>query len=267
MDLNKIAIKGTTQEHLPIEDIKEDIILLRDGSCAMVLQTSSVNFDLLSEKEQEAMIYAYAAILNSLTFPIQLLVRSSLKDVSNYLNRLKRQEVKINDPLLGKLIVSYRQFVEEMVKKNNVLAKSFYIIVPFYAVELGIGATAKANFPSPISFLTKKTDKGLPADKEEILDKAKVALLPKKDHLIRLFSRLGLTIKQLTTKELIRLLYRIYNQESVLGDDSVSFSKQGALIKRKSKLNQDEIKHSQKAQVEKELTGSEKRESPTSAES
>lgn len=267
MDLNKIAIKGTAQDHLPIEDIKENLVILRDGSCAMILETSSVNFDLLSEKEQEAMIYAYAAILNSLTFPIQILVRSSLKDVSSYLNHLKRQEVKMNDPLLRKQIVSYRRFIEEMVQKNNVLAKSFYIVVPFYAVELGIQAAAKSSFSLSLPFLTKQTDKELPANKEVIIDKAKTTLLPKKDHLIRLFNRLGLTIKQLTTKELIRLLYRIYNQESVLGDDSVSFSKRGALIKERKKSDQDGFKHSQKAQTEEGLGGSEKEKLSTSAKS
>src|SRR4030042_4843883 len=108
MDLNKIAIKGTTQQHLPVEDIKDDLVILKDGSCVMVLETSSVNFDLLSPEEQEAMIYAYAAMLNSLTFSIQIIIRSTLKDVSSYVNRLKDQEVKIVDPLLKNQIVSYR---------------------------------------------------------------------------------------------------------------------------------------------------------------
>lgn len=232
MDLNKIAIKGSTQKHLPIEDIKENLVILRDGSCAMVLETSSVNFDLLSLKEQEAMIYAYAAILNSLTFSIQILIRSTLKDVSDYVNRLKQQEVKTAEPLLKRQIVSYRQFVEEVVKKNNVLAKSFYFIVPFFSVELGIKSAAKATLPIPS--MIKKTNKSLPMSKEKILEKAKAALEPKKEHLIRLFGRLGLSIKQLSTKELIRLFYQIYNQESILVSNAEALNQGGAIIKGKS---------------------------------
>ena len=235
MDLNKIAIKGTTQEHLPIEDIRDDLVILKDGSCVMILETSSVNFDLLSEKEQEAMIYAYAALLNSLTFPIQILIRSALKDVSNYLRRLKTQEAKIQDPLLRKQIVSYRKFVEEVVKKNNVLAKSFYVVVPFFAVELGVQAAAKSTLPLPFSLFAKGNSPGLPMAKEKIIEKAKAALEPKKEHLIRLFGRLGLSIKQLTTKELIKLFYQIYNQESILVNNVAALTQQGAIVRGRSK--------------------------------
>ena len=89
-------------------------------------------------------------------------------------------------------------------------------------------------------------------EKEEIIIKAKATLIPKKKHLIRLFGRLGLTVKQLTTKELIRLFYQIYNQESVIGDTSAAFSERGALIRGKEKTKENAIKYSQKAQVEQE---------------
>lgn len=241
MDLNKIAIKGTTQNHLPIADIRDDLVILKDSSCVMILETSSVNFDLLSEKEQEAMIYAYAALLNSLTFPIQILIRSALKDVSNYLRRLKAQEAKIQDPLLRKQIVSYRKFVEEVVKKNNVLAKSFYVVVPFFAVELGAQAAAKSTFPFPLSLLNQRgSSDDLIAPKEKIIEKAQAALEPKKEHLIRLFGRLGLVVKQLTTKELIKLFYQVYNQESILINNVAALTQQGTIIRGKVKEDKNE---------------------------
>ncbi len=253
MDLNKIAIKGTTQEHLPIEDIKEDLTILKNGSCIMILETSSVNFDLLSEKEQEAMIYTYAAMLNSLTFPVQIVIRSTLKDVSNYVNRLKKQEAKINEPLLKKQIILYRQFVEEVVKKNNVLAKSFYIIIPFFSVELGVQTAVKTSLPLPLSLLNKQTNKSLPMAKEKILERAKATLEPKKEHLIRLFGRLGLSIKQLKSKELIQLFYQIYNQESSLVDNIDALNQQGAIIKGRVKLKQDDPRFFQQNQTSKEV--------------
>ncbi|MFH1561289.1 MAG: hypothetical protein ABID04_01775, partial [Patescibacteria group bacterium] len=225
MDLNKIAIKGTTQQHLPLEDVKNDLVILKDGSCVMVLETSSVNFDLLSEREQEAMVYAYAALLNSLTFPIQVVIRSTLKDVSTYVNRLKDQEKKIDNPMLQKQIVSYRQFVEDVVRKNNVLAKSFYLVIPFFSTELGL-ASAAGSSPFPIPGKSKKESK-LPLPKEEIIQKAQATLEPKKEHLIRLFGRLGLTIKQVNSKNLIKLFYQIYNQESILSERPEALSQQG----------------------------------------
>jgi hypothetical protein len=230
LDLSKIAIKGTSQEHLPIEDIQKDLVILKNGTAVMILKTSSVNFDLLSEKEQDAMIYAYAALLNSLTYSIQILVRSTSKDVSNYLNRIKRQGAKISNPLLRKQLESYHDFVENVVEKNNVLAKSFYVAVPFYPAEMGAAAAAKSSMPDFLSFFKPTKKETLTFDKEKLIEKAKAALEPKKEHLSRLFGRLGLTIKQLETKELIRLFYKIYNPESSLGENVQALSQQGVMI-------------------------------------
>lgn len=207
MDPAQIAIRASTQEHLPVEDIQGNLVILKDGSCAMVISVSSVNFDLLSEGEQEATIYAYGALLNSLTFPIQLLIRSQKKDISSYLDLLEKQEIKkASSPLLKNLINSYRKFVAEMVKKNNVLDKKFYVVIPFSALELGVASSLTSLI---------KPGRSLPFPKEHILQKAQISLTPKRDHLLKLFSRLGLTARQLENKELIRLFYEIYNSESL----------------------------------------------------
>ena len=196
----KIAIKGTTQEHLPIDDIVDDIVILKDGNCAIVMQISSVNFDLLSEKEQLALVYAYGGILNSLNFPIQVVIRTKTKDISQYINNLKGYEAKQNNPLLKERIRNYQKFVEEMVKKNDVLSKLFYVVVPFSTLELGMGS------------LVPRGGK-MPFDKQYILGKARASLEPKRDHLLRLFSRIGLDIRPSDNKELIELFYGIYNEE------------------------------------------------------
>lgn len=209
----KIAIRGSTQEHLPIEDIVDGTVILKDGSCAAVLQISSVNFDLLSEREQSALVFAYGGILNSLNFPIQIVISSSTKDVSKYLNNLRKMEETQANPLLKERISFYRKFIEETVKRNDVLSKSFYVVVPFSILELGIKSMSSQVF-SGLPFLAQKTVKELPFSKEYILEKAKASLEPKKDHLSRLFSRLGLEIRALNTKELIELFYKIYNEET-----------------------------------------------------
>src|SRR4030065_2704496 len=80
---------ASTQEHLDIEDIRDNLVILKNGNAVFVLQTTAVNFDLLSESEQDAMLFAFAALVNSLTFPIQILIRSKRADVTNYLSRLE----------------------------------------------------------------------------------------------------------------------------------------------------------------------------------
>jgi len=206
-DAAQIPIRASTQEQLPIEDITDDLVILKDGSCAMVMSVSAVNFDLLSEREQDSIIAAYGALLNSLTFPIQLLVRSQKKDISSYLNLLTVQENKKKEtPLITGMIRSYRQFVGEMVKKNNVLDKKFYVVIPFSALELGVSTT--------LTSLVQK-NKNLPFKKDYILEKAKISLIPKKEHVSRLFNRIGLVVKPVQTKDLIKLYYEIYNAESL----------------------------------------------------
>jgi type IV secretory pathway VirB4 component len=206
----KIAIKGTTQEHLPIEDIIDDVVILKDGSAVSVLRVSSVNFDLLSEKEQSALVMAYGGILNSLNFPIQIIIKSETKDITSYLKRLDESENKQTNSLLKNRIIKYRKFVEELIKRNDVLSKSFYVVVKFSSSELGIKSAGKQSL---IGLVKKDKDIGLPYPKEYILEKAKASLEPKKDHLIRLFSRLGLEIQPLDNKELIEIFYKIYNSQ------------------------------------------------------
>ena len=229
IDPFKIAIRGTTQEHLPIEDIVDGIVVQKDGSCCSVMRISSVNFDLLSEREQQALVYAYGGILNSLNFPIQIIVQSNSKDVTFYANNLRKLEENQVNPLLKERIASYRKFIEEIVKKNDVLSKSFFVVVPFSILELGI-KSMKSQMLTGVPGLGPKKNEGLPFTKEYILEKAKASLDPKKDHLIRLFSRLGLEIKPLNTKELIELFYKIYNEDVVANQKLQSLSFDSPII-------------------------------------
>lgn len=206
----KIAIKGTTQDHLPIEDIIDGVVILKDGSAAAALKISSVNFDLLSEKEQSALVAAYGGILNSLNFPVQIIIKSDTKDIGVYLKRLEDAENQQTNQLLKERIKKYRKFIEEMIKRNDVLSKSFYVVVKFSVLELGIKSMGKQGLGGLVK---KEKDAGLPYPKSYILEKAKASLEPKKDHLIRLFSRLGLEIIPLTNNELVELFYKTYNPD------------------------------------------------------
>ncbi|HPT66117.1 MAG TPA: hypothetical protein PK257_02285 [Candidatus Woesebacteria bacterium] len=223
----KIAIKGSTQEHLPIEDIIDGIVMLKDGSCSIVLSVSSVNFDLLSEQEQSALVFAYGGIINSLNFPIQIIIQSHSKDVSSYLKNLENIQEKQVNPQLKERIKQYRKFIEETVKKNNVLSKSFYIAVSFSTLELGIKS---GGVKGAMMFLPKNKKQELPFTKEYILEKAKASLEPKRDHLVRLFSRLGLEIEPLNNKKLIDLFYRTYNEETAINQKIQNVNYQAPVV-------------------------------------
>ncbi len=197
-------IRGTTQEFTEIEDIRDDLVLLTDGSCCLIIETTATNFGLLSEKEQEALIFAYAGLLNSLTYSLQIVIRSKRKDISSYLKLLDEARAKQTNQVMKDRISKYKDFITGAVAKNNVLDKKFYLVIPFSSLELGVKTATTA--------LVKK--RGLPFSKSYILDRAKMTLHPKRDHLVRQLTRLGLKAKQLTTQELISLFHSIYNPEA-----------------------------------------------------
>ena len=183
---------STTQQHLLISDIRDDIILLKNGGGALVLQVSAVNFGLLSDREQIAIISSFAQMLNSLSFSIQIVIYSERLNISSYLKLLdKAQQAQIN-PLLSKMIGSYRQFIQTTIKENDVLDKKFFVIIPLFALELG-----------------------LTASKENLEQKITTVLLPRRDQIIRQLSRVGLKATQLTNQKLIELFYDIYNGQFV----------------------------------------------------
>lgn len=198
-------VRATTQQHLDIYDIGQDLILLKNGGVRMVLGATAVNFNLLSEVEQDAIIAAYSMLLNSLSFPIQILIRSKKMDISFYLERLKEAEKNQDNNLLKKRIASYRNYVEQLISKNDVLDKNFYIVIPYQEEFL----TSPENV---LKKLFSRQEKVI-LDKEGILQKAKIRLEPKKEHLIKQFNRVGIKAEQLTSKELVELFYDIYNPD------------------------------------------------------
>jgi hypothetical protein len=196
-----VPIRSTTQSFIEVEDIANDIVVFADGSCALVVSTSAVNFGLLSTNEQDAIINAYAGLINSLSFPIQILVRTQHKDVTHYLALLEEREHQQKNPKLAHSIRNYRAFVAETVKEKDVLDKNFYIVVPFSSLELGA---------SPRVLFGNKR-RGLPYPKSYIFERAQTVLLPKRDHIIRLLNRVGLRAKQLTTEQLVKFFFSAYN--------------------------------------------------------
>lgn len=194
-------LTATTQDFLEIEDIKDDLIIFRDGSVSLVLETTAVNFGLLSEEEQEAIIYTYAALLNSLSFSVQIAIVSRQMDISSYLDLVAQEEEKQTSGKIKSQLQRYYQFILAVVKENRVLEKKFYFIIPFSPLELGLKAAS--------SFLPSR--KKLPFPKEYIISRAKTSLFPKRDHLLRQLVRIGLKARQLTTQQIIEVFYNIFN--------------------------------------------------------
>lgn len=187
-------IKSSTQNFIEIEEIKDDIIIMKDFSAAVVVEVSAVNFWLLSQEEQASMIYAYASLLNSLSFPIQILILSKKMDISSYLDYLDSMVNKQQVDLIRNRLLSYKDFIRAIIKKNTVLEKRFFFAVPFSPLELGISGANTGGLR-----------------KEYVISRAKTSLYPKRDNLLRLLSKIGLKGTTLQKQELTELFYNLYN--------------------------------------------------------
>ena len=183
---------NTTQQHVPIADINSDIVILKSGGGALILQVSAVNFGLLSDMEQIAIISSFAQMLNSLSFSIQIVVHSERLNIASYIAALdKAQKAQIN-PLLSKMIVQYRQFIQSTIKENDVLDKKFYVVVPLFRLELG-----------------------LTSSKQVLEQKIKTILMPRRDQVLKQLMRVGLNVVQLRNEKLLEVFYDIYNGQFV----------------------------------------------------
>lgn len=187
-------VKASTQSFIEIEEIKDDVVLMKDFSASCVIEVSAVNFWLLSAEEQTSMIYAYAGLLNSLSFPVQILIVSKRMDISAYLDYLEDKVNKSQTDLLKARLGSYREYIKNIVKKNSVLEKRFFFVVPFSPLELGVSGASPGSL-----------------NKEYVISRAKTSLYPKRDNLMRLLSKIGLKGTALYSQELSELFYNLYN--------------------------------------------------------
>jgi hypothetical protein len=193
--------QASTQEHLEVKDIIDDIVVTATGSAALILQTTAVNFDLLSEYEQDNKIVSFAGLLNSLNFPIQILIKTNRIDITSYVNYLKSQTERAMSPGLKKQLQIYTQFIQNLIVQNDVLDKKFYIVIYY----------------NPVASITNagvlKQDSGTRStvEVEKLAERGKIFLYPKRDHILKQLGRMGLTGHQLTNPELMELFYSIYN--------------------------------------------------------
>ena len=127
--------KATTQKYLDIAEIKEDVVVMKDGTLRAVLLVSSINFSLKSEDEQNAIIASYISFLNFLEFPLQIVIQSRKLDIDGYLDRLKKIEKEQTNELLHMQTAEYRQYVSELVEIGDIMTKRFYMVVPYNPIS------------------------------------------------------------------------------------------------------------------------------------
>ncbi|MCB9802884.1 hypothetical protein H6761_02600 [Candidatus Nomurabacteria bacterium] len=197
---------NSSQKYLDIAAIQDDVVILNDGTVRGVLLISSINFDLKSEDEQKAIIGAYVGFLNTLDYPLQVVVQSRPLNIDDYLEKLKKSEKEQTNELLRMQIADYQQFISELLTLEKIMSKKFFITVPYS--EAG---NKKKNFATRLSSVFS-TAKVIKLSRKRFAESA--AELDKRCSFIEAgLSSLGLSSQRLDTQALIELYYNSYNPD------------------------------------------------------
>lgn len=202
--LAKNKVSTSTQQYLDITEIRENTVIMRDGTLRAVILVSSINFALKSEDEQNAIIAAYASFLNNIDHPIQIVIQSRELDIDNYILNLKQKEKEQTNELLKIQTAEYTEYITELISLGKIMNKKFYVVVPY----------------NPLS----DKHKGFYHSMKEVLRPVSLVKMKEKDFLRRRhdlsrrissiisgLSSIGLGAAELDTQSLIELFYNVYN--------------------------------------------------------
>lgn len=210
---------SSTQQYLDISEIREDIVVLRNGNLRAVLAVSSINFALKSSEEQDSIIYSYQSFLNSLDFPLEIVIHSRKFNIREYLEKLKGIEEQQSNELLRIQTQEYRNYIASLIEIANIMSKTFYIVIPFSPSELTEGTKEKLKKGAKAA---KAMKTGAKKYGHEEFQRLKSQLMQRVSHVETSLSGIGVRMVPLNTQELLELYYTLYNPEAAhekkLGD-------------------------------------------------
>jgi len=218
---NKLAnnkINVSTQQYLDIAEIKDNTVVLKDGTLRAVLMVSSINFALKSEEEQNAVISSYVRFLNNLRFTLQIVIQSRELEIDNYLSYLQEKEKEQTNKLLKMQTGDYIEYIKELTSLGRIMSKRFFVVVPYDPLtdkRKGFFSLLKeALRPATIIKLKEKTF----GRYQEMLDRRLESVMTG-------LESMGVSVARLDTQSLIELYYKTYNPETSKNQQLVDLDK------------------------------------------
>jgi type IV secretory pathway VirB4 component len=199
-------LSPTTQNFIPIKNIRDGVVLLKDGGLRIVLMVSSVNFALKSQDEQMALLLQFQNMLNSLDFSIQIMIQSRKLDIAPYIDLLRERVDAAENDLIRIQVREYMQFIQNLTASINIMSKTFFVVIPYSAsVSPAEGASIITSFFSP-----KQEGAALPDDRFE---EYKLQLEQRAMVVEQSLASVGLRSVRLGSEELIELFYKSFNPD------------------------------------------------------
>lgn len=220
----------STQSTLLISELRDSVVIMKDGSFRAVVACQSINFDLMSEQEREGVEYSYQNFLNSLNFTIQILVRSQRVDIGPYIERLSNIRRNNDNMLLGVLMDDYINFIDILSQEANIMDKSFFIVIPYYS-----SADAEKLVEQTKNLFRTFGKKALPVTRinRDTYNKAIDELNNRVESVISGLFNIGIHSVRLNTRELAELYYNFNNPDTAVREPLVDFTKLATTYVRK----------------------------------
>lgn len=225
------ANPNSTQNTLLISEIRENMVIMKDGSFRAVVACKSINFDLMSSREREGVEYSYQNFLNSLTFPIQVFIRSQRVDIGPYIERLVDIRRSQDNMLLGVLMDEYIDFIDALSQEANIMDKSFFIVVPYF--PMGDLSTVRDQAKGFFGKIFAKPQAGPIRIDKATYEKARDEIKNRVDLVTSGLFAMGVKSVQLNTKELGELYYNIYNPDTAVREPLGNFQNTTSTYVRK----------------------------------
>jgi type IV secretory pathway VirB4 component len=209
---------GNSLDLVDIKEIKEDVVILKDGGLRQVVMVGGVNFALKSDSEQNLLIQGYQTFLNGIDFPLQIVIHSRKVNTDKYIESLlKRKDVE-ESPILQNQIEEYVEFIKSFVEKNAIMEKVFLVVVPFYGNAI-LASTAK-SVSGTFSFLSKKQknpekDAKAQEENEKNFEENVSQLKQRTGQVTNGLMSIGLEATILDNEALIELFYNFYNPQTI----------------------------------------------------
>ncbi len=205
---------NSTQNTLQIAEIRDGIVIMNDGSFRSVVMVKSINFDLMSPQEREAVEFSYQGFLNSLYFPIQIFIRSQKVDLRPYIDRLDKIRSEHDNMLLALLMEDYIGFIADLSQQTNIMDKRFYVVIPYFPVaDITKAITQSKNFFSGLRGLFNSKEQHVTINEGD-LNKAKDELRNRVQAVLAGLQQCSIQGLPLDTQELIELYYDTYNPDT-----------------------------------------------------
>ena len=222
---------NSTQNSLLLSEIRDNMVIMTDGTFRAVIACKSINFDLMSSREREGVEYSYQNFINALTHPIQILVRSQRVDIGPYIDKLVKIRRDQDNMLLNVLMDDYINFIDILSQEANIMDKSFFITVPYYPQgEITNFVEQSKGFFSSIIPKSKNTVTKI---NTETYEKARTEIKNRVDGVMAGLFQIGVQSVQLNTKELGELYYNFYNPDTAVREPLGDFENTTAIYVKK----------------------------------